>query len=57
MKYMQDYNILPNITSIEHLNSSIVFRDYVSNKNKKNLKAVNYFKNFIKTNKRRLIVD
>lgn len=57
MKYMQDYNILPNITSIEHLNSSIVFRDYVSNKNKKNLKAVNYYKSFIKTNKRRLIVD
>ena len=57
MKYMQDYNILPNITSIEHLNSSIVFRDYVSNKNKKNLKAVNYYKSFIKINKRRLIVD
>jgi hypothetical protein len=57
MKFMQDFNILPNINSIEHLNSSIIFKDYVSNKNKKNLKAINYYKNFITMNKRRLIVD
>lgn len=57
MKYMQDFNILPNINSIEHLNSPKIFREYVSNKNKKNLKAINYYASFIKMNKRRLIVN
>lgn len=55
MKYMQDYNILPGVVSVNDLNSSTVFLDFLNNY--KYDGVFNNYKKFIKSNKRRLIVS